>query len=320
MLQLPLPPHLGDRFRVADALQAGANPSRLRARDLDQPFHGVRALPERASAVVEFDALAQRRGGTERDHLGRALDYAARMTDGEFFSHASAAVIWGLPLPPGVLRGRPLDVAVIAPHRASRGRGIRGHQAVPKMTRLGYDVRTGLRVATPATTWVMLGSVLRDHRDLVAAGDAVVREWRVVEPLASLEELDVALGAGRRVGIGRLRAARPFIRTLSASRPESWTRLELIDGRLPEPELNHDISIDGVRLACVDLAYPELKIAIEYEGEHHLRSPEQWARDIARYDALRAAGWIVIQVTKVELFSHPERLVRRVAAARDSRR
>ena len=31
-----------------------------------------------------------------------------------------------------------------------------------------------------------------------------------------------------------------------------------------------------------NLGYPELRIAIEYEGEHHLTDPLQWAEDIAR--------------------------------------
>ncbi|BDV31149.1 hypothetical protein Microterr_18090 [Microbacterium terricola] len=311
---------LGDRFRVADALRAGAGTNRLRKPDLDRPFHGVRALRERASTVVDFDAFGQPRGELERRHLRRAFDYSVCMTEHEFFCHTTAAVIWGLPLPPELLRAPGLDVAVLAPRRLPRGVGIRGHQAVPKLTRRASEPRSGLSVTSPATTWAMLARTLRDPRDLVAVGDAVVREWRVAEPLATRADLEAALAAGRRIGIGRLREALPYVRTGSASRPETRTRLELIDAGLPEPSLNFDIYVDDVRLACVDLAYPALKIAIEYEGEHHLLSPAQWARDIERYDRLRAAGWCVIRVTKIELFSHPDRLVRRVAVAIASRR
>ncbi|MEZ5213696.1 MAG: DUF559 domain-containing protein [Microbacterium sp.] len=65
----------------------------------------------------------------------------------------------------------------------------------------------------------------------------------------------------------------------------------------------------------VDLAYPELKIAIEYEGEHHLTDPAQWAEDIARMDRLVEAGWRVIRVTKSEVFRDPARLIERIRRA-----
>ena len=59
-------------------------------------------------------------------------------------------------------------------------------------------------------------------------------------------------------------------------------RLTVIDAGLPQPEVNYDVIEAGRWLGQVDLAYPELRIAIEYEGEHHLTDPLQWAEDIAR--------------------------------------
>ena len=158
-----------------------------------------------------------------------------------------------------------------------------------------------------------------DHYDLVAVADAVVRE-RIFNddppPLATLEQLHKALAVGRRVGGPALREALPRVRTRSASRMESRCRLILSDAGLPEPELNHAVfDREGEFVACVDLAYPTQKIAIEYEGEHHLRDPEQWAKDIARYEALAAAGWFVIRVTKADVFDGRAGLVRRVRDA-----
>ena len=167
---------------------------------------------------------------------------------------------------------------------------------------------------SPATTWASLGGVLAHPYDLVAAGDAVVRDWRT-EPLATIDQLRAVIAAGRRVGIDRLRDAVPRVRTRAASRPETRCRLELVDAGLPEPELNYDVFEAGLWLACVDLAYPAARVAVEYEGEHHLLDPEQWARYILRYERLAAAGWLVIRVTKSELFEHPEAMVRRVRAA-----
>jgi very-short-patch-repair endonuclease len=55
----------------------------------------------------------------------------------------------------------------------------------------------------------------------------------------------------------------------------------------------------GVHLACIDLAYPKYKVAIEYHGQFH---GAQYARDIERIGRLRAAGWIVIQVSSTLVF------------------
>jgi very-short-patch-repair endonuclease len=62
----------------------------------------------------------------------------------------------------------------------------------------------------------------------------------------------------------------------------------------------------------VDFAYPELKIAIEYDGLWHAE-PGQFAKDRSRLNRLFAAGWRVIFVTAVDLH-RPARLCARVAA------
>jgi very-short-patch-repair endonuclease len=57
-------------------------------------------------------------------------------------------------------------------------------------------------------------------------------------------------------------------------------------------------------------------VAIEYQGQFH---GAQYARDIARIERLRAAGWVVIQVSSELLFGNPEQLVRRVRTALSER-
>lgn len=312
MARTPLPRELGHTFAVGEAREAGLTPGRLRAHDLLRPFHGVRS-------VLVLDPRTRDRFGAplgelERDHLHRASAYAARMGRHEFFSHVTAAVMWGLPLPLSLVAG-PVHAAVVSPYRLPRAQGVRGHQTRAQSVRVTTDAHTGLRVATPATTWAMLGAVIGDVRDLVAAGDATVREWRVDAPLTSIDQLSAAAEAHRRVGIRKLREALPLLRTGSASRPESRVRLELVWAGLPEPELNFDVTWDDQVIACVDLAYPALKVAMEYEGEHHLVDPVQWARDIARYERLAAAGWTVVRITKSEVFAEPHVLVTRVRRA-----
>lgn len=304
------------RFRTRDADAFGFTPGQLRSAGVRHPFHGVCV-----TGVAEplTDASGELLRPPEGAHVEAALDYATRMDSAAFFSHVTAAVMWGMPLPPSLVTGQAVHIAVAAPARLPRGRGVRGHQVPPRLATIRVHPHWNVRLTCPATTWAMLGGMLRNPRDLVAAGDAAVRTWRVDRPLASPTDLGAAVLAGRRVGVPRLREALPLLRTRSASRPESWLRLELVDAGLPEPELNFEIRFAGELEASVDLAYPDAKVAVEYEGEHHLTDPEQWNRDIRRYERLAELGWLVVRVTKVELFDEPHLVVRRVRKALASR-
>ena len=93
----------------------------------------------------------------------------------------------------------------------------------------------------------------------------------------------------------------------------------LVRHGLPEPHVQHDVFDGHRRIARVDLAYPEAKVAIEYEGDGHRTSQEQWRRDIQRQRELEALGWIVMRLTQVDL-DDPDALITRVRSALASRR
>ncbi len=297
---------LGLAFSVRGARDAGVSPRRLRSRDLERPFHGARVRSESPPS------------GVAEAHLRTAAGYAAVMPESQFFSHVTAAVLWGLPLPAGVLRDARPDVGVIAPGRTPRAAGVRGHRLAAHLVTVCLHPHLGVRLLSPASTWASLAAAIPDIRDLIAVGDAVVRVpmFRDDPPaLATLDHLAASVAAGRRQGIDRLRAALPLVRERSASRPETWCRLALVDAGLPEPALNSDVVVDGRVIACVDLAYPHARVAIEYEGGHHATDRRQWVRDIERHEALAAAGWIVIRVTKEHLFTDAAAVVARVRRA-----
>lgn len=93
-------------------------------------------------------------------------------------------------------------------------------------------------------------------------------------------------------------------------------RVHLVVAGLPEPALNVDVFDDnGSFLGCVDMVYPQLKIAIEYQGDIHSAT---WAHDVERVERLRADGWIVLQITR-ELARDPRTMVGRVEDALRSR-
>ncbi|WP_448073199.1 endonuclease domain-containing protein [Georgenia yuyongxinii] len=155
---------------------------------------------------------------------------------------------------------------------------------------------------------------------------------RLDDPLVSVPLLD-ALVRGVRVHRRRIEAiaaAKPGARWLSRvaptldlvdpgaeSLPESRLRVTLVLAGLPKPQTQVKVfNAAGEFIARVDLAWPWLKIAVEYDGIHH-DDPTQLARDRARINALRAAGWTVIVIDRQQ-FRRPADvvdLVRRVIEA-----
>ncbi|KQX06334.1 MULTISPECIES: hypothetical protein [unclassified Leifsonia] len=295
----PLPSEVGSRFVVGDALQAGVSRERLRRADLDAPYAGTRVL-----------------AGSELDHLDRARLLSARIGDHAFLSHTTAAIALDIPLPWRVLCDDRPHLSVMAPARAPHAAGLRGHSIEATL----FDVIRwhGLRVTRAARTWLDLASTGLSIDDLVIAGDRLLR-W--TEPLCSLEELARQLREhpGAR-GARAARAALPLLTDRSQSPRESLVRLQLAAAGLPRPELNYVISAaDGMFVARVDLAFPEYKVLVEYEGEHHLRDPLQWAKDIDRFNLLQSLGWICIRVERMNAASvHAQ--VERALAQRGWRR
>ncbi|WP_116646204.1 DUF559 domain-containing protein [Microbacterium sp. Gd 4-13] len=273
----PLPPGLrGAPFTVADARRHGVSPDRLRASDLAAPFYGVRT------------------GVGEPSLIERCRARATRLPHFAAFSHTTAAGLHGLPLPPETTRQSDLHISVPRGARAPRGSGTIGHQV--SCRRDDADRRHGVLCTTPARTFCDLAAVLR-LGELVAVGDAVLHRR-----LATIADLAAAAGAwpGRR-GRPRLDAALELLDGRAESPKESELRIVLHEAGLLLPEVNHVVRDGAGRfVARVDLAYPERKIAIEYEGDYH-RDRDQWRRDIARRRRLEALGWTVLQVTQRDL-------------------
>lgn len=305
----PLPPELGDIFRVADASALGVPKGRLRARDLIAPFWGVRAAAGPCDDDGTRDAEARR----------QVLRYVPRLAPDAFFTHRSAALLWRLPI--SVSADEVVHVGVPAPRRPPRGVGVRGHKVASQ--HVSVRMLDGVPVAGPASTWAQLGAML-DVRDLVAVGDAIVRVPRVTggrpghpsSALGTIAQLQAVIFAGRRVGINRLRAALPLIRAGAASRPETHVRLDLADAGLPEPELDVEVrDASGRLLGISEMVYSLWRVAVEYEGDHHRTDTQQWNRDIDKYRAYAEAGWTPVRVTAENLYGKGPRPAVLVRAA-----
>jgi very-short-patch-repair endonuclease len=69
----------------------------------------------------------------------------------------------------------------------------------------------------------------------------------------------------------------------------------------------------------VDLSYPELRIAIEYDGQQHREDLRQWNKDIDREDWLERHGWRVLSVISTGIYRRPDQTVARVYTALEQR-
>ena len=67
-----------------------------------------------------------------------------------------------------------------------------------------------------------------------------------------------------------------------------------------------------------DLAYPEHRVAVEYEGAGHSEAA-QVIRDIAREEDFSGAGWILVRISKRHMENDARAAVAKVRAALASR-
>jgi hypothetical protein len=161
---------------------------------------------------------------------------------------------------------------------------------------LADDEITVLRdvpVTTPARTALDLARRYPTER-AVAAIDALANATRL-KP-TEIDELVQRYRGHRGVALARKTLA--LVDSGAESPRETWLRLLLIRAGFPSPTTQFVVRDEyGQPIARLDLAWPDLKIAIEYEGDHHRTDRRQFNRDIRRTDSLIELGWIVIRVT-----------------------
>ncbi|MEU7618606.1 DUF559 domain-containing protein [Micromonospora rifamycinica] len=97
------------------------------------------------------------------------------------------------------------------------------------------------------------------------------------------------------------------------SPPESHLRVRLVLAGLPRPVVQHPARLPSGLLLHPDLAWPEFRVAVEYDGHWHT-DPDQLHRDRRRLNQLVAAGWIVLHVTSRRLTDDFPGVVREVHA------
>ncbi|WP_370463343.1 endonuclease domain-containing protein [Micromonospora sp. WMMC415] len=186
-----------------------------------------------------------------------------------------------------------LDVLVPTGRRFGPVSGLAVHTA----TLPGTDVvlRAGVPVTTPERTCWDLAQWLRVE-DAVALVDVLVRR-QLVDP-ARLSER-ARRHTGER-GWKRMLRVADLTDGGAESPPESRLRVRLVLAGLPAPATQFVVERDGAFVARLDLAWPQWKIAIEYDGIWH-HDPEQLHRDRRRLNRLVGDDWIVLHLTSKRL-------------------
>ncbi len=120
---------------------------------------------------------------------------------------------------------------------------------------------------------------------------------------------------GRR-GVARVPDVVALANPYAGSPMETRLRLLIVRAGLPPPEVQWVVQDPATRTAFwLDLAWPELKIGIEYEGGLHTE-PGRVLRDIARHTRLVDLGWQVYRYTKREVYGDRARIVAELSRAR----
>ena len=138
----------------------------------------------------------------------------------------------------------------------------------------------------------------------LACRNPTAKAVAMIDALARASRLnveDVQFLAERHKGHRNIRRARHALTLVDGgaeSPRETWLRLLVIEAGYPRPQTQIPVCGEyGELVAVVDMGWEDVKIALEYEGEHHRISRAQFQRDIERYEALAELGWIAIRVT-----------------------
>jgi hypothetical protein len=170
------------------------------------------------------------------------------------------------------------------------------------------DLFKGILLTTPVRT------VYDCARWLPPAEALVVAEAFLRMGLVSVEEVSAYRNAHKGIRhVTRIDRLLEAIEPLSESPQETRLRYLLVGAGLPRPTAQFVVRDSGGDfVARLDLAYPGIRLAIEYDGAFHW---EQRREDDRRRDRIRALGWTVIVVSSSDLDEAPTRVLAQVRSA-----
>ena len=165
-----------------------------------------------------------------------------------------------------------------------------------------------LTVTAPARTAFDLG-----RRGAPAIALARVEALMRVTSLRTTSVADLARRHRHARGLRQLEQVLSLTDPGSQSPKESWLRWVLVQSGLPRPQTQIPVlADDGFVIAYLDMGWPEVMVAVEYDGDHHRTDRYQYVKDIRRRELLERMGWIIITVVAED---RPTDVVTRVRVA-----
>lgn len=216
----------------------------------------------------------------------------------------SAAHLWGVrQVDPGP------DVRVLVPLSASLR--PQPHLVVRRAQLSADDITSlyGIPVTVPLRTAFDLIRLL-PHVEAVIVLDAMLRQSKLSES-ALLSYLDEHAGWP---GVVDARRALSACDGLTESPMETRMRLLIAGAGLPRPTPQVKV-LNGKRfVARLDFAYEEVKLGLEYDGDHH-RERSTFRFDMERQRELALLGWRVLRFNADDVFRFPDRMLAEIRAA-----
>ncbi|MBW0254173.1 hypothetical protein [Cellulomonas sp. PS-H5] len=231
--------------------------------------------------------------------LQRAAALHLVLTGEHWFSHTTAAVLWGCEV--ARVPGRVHVTSLVNPHARPRRDGA--EVAWHWTSRAERVAEVSLATALPATslerTAFDCAASLPPAQGLVVA-DSALRAGADAGVLRTL--IEEAVGAR---GVRRAREVLELADGRAESAGESLTRWAVHDAGLPAPELQVGIE---TRLGWrwPDLGWPGQRLAVEFDGRVKYGPDRATAaravfEEKRRQDALEDEGWMVVRVVWADL-------------------
>lgn len=293
-------------FSRAEAFDKGLTSNQLRATNYDRVSRGIWQAPGADSS--DGDARAQ---------LLRLLPAMGDELPDHALSHQSAALLWGMRLPPRLQLPGPVHVTRMGKGPRVKRPGFMGHRATNSLMIRRHS--SGLAVTGPTRTLTDIAGLLSEI-ELICVVDGVICTHltgvnRDRPAQRSIEDLhrDLDLLRGTR-GVAKVRRALERARVGSDSAPETRLRLELEDAGARSFQTDLEIrGADGFPVNP-DLGDPRARVSVQYEGQHHDERGQR-GRDIRRLRATEEAGWTEVRIFGADLDVQVSRRGRRISRA-----
>ncbi|WP_238567046.1 hypothetical protein [Bifidobacterium reuteri] len=263
-------------------------------------------MPAASMHASMRDSLNTRRQET----LRRCVQEATRLDRNLLFGMTTALILHEVPLPEDCdLDGSRLHTVFKTKEKRLRANSATLCPHVWKFVPQAHIVKFNARVYALDMfhVWAQM-AIHVSLRSLIVLGDSIIN---VMSRRRQCDTRQVYCELVRFVQSVTGFAGRPScIRALSLIMPgssspkESEQRIALLAHGIPRPKLNYvvrNIMFASGAAMTLDLAWPEYKVAVEYDGDQHRTDKMQWRRDREKRGKLVGRGWLIFTATASSL-------------------